>query len=622
MMKKPKWWILAVLPLAVSCSDFATAPTRVPAAFEMTPDSVLLSEGETVTFQYTVLDEDGEAYDALPGWASPLWTFTEDSIFRVDPTGTGEALGPGQTEATAQMAGLTAGAKILVNPASLRVQPGFVQITQATQRRSGDVPLIAGRDGLLRVLVRGDLPNFFTPPVRATFYQADTAMYTVTMEMADVGLPLALEQGDLDLTYNALIPGSVLQPGTGLVVEIDPEGEVPAGPESVLRVPTTGVRALDVVALPTFLMRLVPVTQSLNGLESTFSVDNAEERTRMIRDVFPIAGMDVDVRAPYTTGADMSTEAGWDDLIWEIRTLREDDGSARYYYGAFTRTAGTNILGYGFVGYPTAIGTDQSAGTIAHEVGHNLSLPHAPCGNPAGADTNYPYGGAFIGQWGYSLRYQALRAPDEYYDLMSYCDPAWISDYNYEKVVDWRVLTEVTPDPAAPAEDVLLVHAIIRDGGIRLSPAIPLHTSPVAFPGTGAYTLTGLDADGATLFTLRFDPDPIDHGGAIYSAAIPVTVARPDRLATLRVTGPEGAAERHRAPGGAPPTVVLEDGGGTGAVLRWDTASYPMAVIRDRATGQIVAMPRGGAFRVPDPGAVAVTLSDGVAGHAVEMRQR
>lgn len=621
MMKKPQWWVLAVLPLSVSCSDFATAPTRVPSAFRITPDSVVVPTGGTVAFEYTLLDEGGEAYDALPGWASPVWTFSADSIFRVDGAGLGEAVSPGQVDATAQLAGLAAGVKILVNPVSLGVEPGFVQITQATQRREGDVVLIAGRDGLLRVLVRGDQPNFFTPSVRATFYQADTVTYTVTMAMEEVGLPLVVREGDLDLTYDALIPGSVLQPGTGLVVEIDPEGSVPASPGSVLRSPTTGVRELEVVALPTFMMRLVPVTQSLNGLQSTFTAGDAQARTTVIRDVFPIADMDVDVRAPYTTSADLSTESGWDDLIWEIRTLREDDGSARYYYGGFQRPPGTNILGYGFVGYPTAIGTDGSPGTIAHEIGHNLSLPHAPCGNPAGADPNYPYQAGRIGQWGYSMRTEELHDPGRYYDLMTYCDPAWISDYNYEKVVDWRVLTEVTADPPAPAEDVVLVHAIVRDGGIRLSPAIPVHTSPTALPGTGRYTLTGLTADGGTLFTLQFEPDPIDHGGAIYSAAIPVAVAQPDRLATLRVTGPEGVAKRQRAPGGVSPTVVVEDGGGTGAVLRWDVATYPMAVIRDRATGQIVAMPRGGAFRVPDPGAVAVTLSDGVRGHAVELQR-
>jgi hypothetical protein len=64
-------------------------------------------------------------------------------------------------------------------------------------------------------------------------------------------------------------------------------------------------------------------------------------------------------------------------------------------------------------------------------------LPHAPCsrgGSIDGADTRFPYAGAKIGVWGWDSRSAKLMSPMTYVDLMSYCEPTWISDYNYAKI--------------------------------------------------------------------------------------------------------------------------------------------------------------------------------------------
>ena len=71
---------------------------------------------------------------------------------------------------------------------------------------------------------------------------------------------------------------------------------------------------------------------------------------------------------------------------------------------------------------------------MAHELGHALGLPHAPCGlDNAGP---FPYPEAKIGSWGYGFVSKTLKDPEETYDLMSYCDPAFISDYNFEKMFE------------------------------------------------------------------------------------------------------------------------------------------------------------------------------------------
>src|SRR5690606_15694093 len=97
----------------------------------------------------------------------------------------------------------------------------------------------------------------------------------------------------------------------------------------------------------------------------------------------------------------------------------------------FGAAGGTGAVGVG-LGY-----RGVADGTFVHEMGHVYRLMHAPCGAASGTDPNFPYRGATLGVWGYDARTGAMIDPrDQYRDFMSYCDPAWISDYNYQSLVD------------------------------------------------------------------------------------------------------------------------------------------------------------------------------------------
>ncbi len=76
--------------------------------------------------------------------------------------------------------------------------------------------------------------------------------------------------------------------------------------------------------------------------------------------------------------------------------------------------------------------------TMVHEIGHNLSLRHAPCGDPSSPDPNYPYANAAMGAgnrfiWGYDAAANRFidPTPSSVHDVMSYCSGDWFSDYNY-----------------------------------------------------------------------------------------------------------------------------------------------------------------------------------------------
>jgi hypothetical protein len=49
-----------------------------------------------------------------------------------------------------------------------------------------------------------------------------------------------------------------------------------------------------------------------------------------------------------------------------------------------------------------------------------------------------------------------------------------------------------------------------------------------------------------------------------------------------------------------------------GASLEWDAAAYPMVMVRDARSGEVLSFARGGRATVPVGGEVELTASDGV----------
>src|SRR5262249_34328927 len=99
--------------------------------------------------------------------------------------------------------------------------------------------------------------------------------------------------------------------------------------------------------------------------------------------------------------------------------------------------------------------TGMGAGTFEQEVAHNLGRAHAPCGNPDAVDGDYPYGGAKIGVWGYSLTQKTLFDPARFVDFMSYCPRTWVSDYTFSGLFDRiAIVNQVVAAWSAPRTPV------------------------------------------------------------------------------------------------------------------------------------------------------------------------
>ena len=132
--------------------------------------------------------------------------------------------------------------------------------------------------------------------------------------------------------------------------------------------------------------------------------------------------------------------------------------------------------------------SSASPHTMAHELGHNLSLSHAPCGNPHFVGW-FPYSDGSIGAWGYDFR-DGTVVPPSHKDLMSYCGPQWISDYHFKKALYDRPST--TNDAAAAAtESILLWGGVDADGVPHLEPAFLVDAQPKLPDAGGEYRISG-----------------------------------------------------------------------------------------------------------------------------------
>ncbi|HEV8613455.1 MAG TPA: M66 family metalloprotease, partial [Gemmatimonadales bacterium] len=329
---------------------------------------------------------------------------------------------------------------------------------------------------------------------------------------------------------------------------------------------------------------------------------------------------------PYTTTAPAlqgsDANGAWGTILSELLALRTADASSRYYYGVVKVSYSSGVAGLGYVGGSarTAMGWDYlptGINIMAHEVGHNMGRLHAPCGGATGTDPAYPYAGGQIGVWGMDLSSLILKAPTVT-DVMSYCGPNWISDFNWSAMVSFRQSGPNNAPAAGGSSAGLLIWGRITPSGVVLEPAFQVAAAAGTPPRPGSNRLELLAADGSTLQSVSFEATEVadlpggreDH----FAFVLPLSSGAQRGLAGLRVrAGSRIALRSSAAPAGADPAPQLSRPGAGQLELRWDGVRFPMALVRDAASGQILSFARGGAARLWAGGqAFDLQFSDGV----------
>lgn len=474
-----------------------------------------------------------------------------------------------------------------------------------------NLKLVANKPAVLRVYVTADRTGLSSVRLDGEAFSGGASLGKLTFT-GPASPPVTSSPATLGQQYLADVPAAMIQPGLEVRLFADADDAVAESDEANNR------RTLNpsVGEANVFELTAVPVVHQ----GQTASTPNVEP---IMTQVWPMSKVNTQTRAPYTySGTLLATDgAAWADLLGEIAQLRQIDASRRQYYGWVRVGYGGGIAGIGYIGQPAATGRQDSLSTFAHEKGHNLGRPHAPCGGAASPDPNYPYAGGGIGSWGFNAVSRALINPGSgYKDLMSYCGPEWVSDYNYGKV---QTFMETQPDViagTAPHQLSLLVAGAFRGGRWVLRPIHRVWAPPSPVEdGPLAVRLRTVDGREVTVPFAPWEVEPVDDAtpGEVHFSMV---VADPGPLAAVEVLSGELVLARRSGAPGLAALPQLERQADGSLEVTWGAVTHPSAAVAflsDDGRTTLALDLRGGRAVVktdglPAAGVFEVSVSDGL----------
>jgi len=553
---------------------------------------------------------------------------------------------------------------VTAGPAAMSLSVLRAYITQGPQRPDGSVPLVTGRNGYLRVFVEADQATTMVPAVNALIRDANgnTLLSQAIPAPAGGVSNTTIDDAQFSLSWNLPLPGSAIQPGATLVVTATPPAGY-QGDTSELSFPATGSpMPLSPVTVAPLGVRMFPIQ---TGDGSTGSLQSATIPLASWADalnrIYPLETINIQVGPVFESAIVLGAQGSVGRLLMDLRWKQITDGAGAaaapnptYYYGVFAynplnATNGMSIMrmlgdeqpnssGIGNDRGPLTIDGQNGVNTFVHEMGHMLGQAHSPCGDAPKPNPAYPYPDGNLGANFMVVDQGTLRSATSADDIMSYCWPRLISDWTYENVLNFRAQL---PSAELPAEQCLVIAGSVLNGAVTLEPAFELMTPPdPSVPGD--YTLLCLDAPGNVLLAVPFTPDPIedDSGDDLegFTLAVPMTPTLLAGLASVTVLGPgesmpgqgvaepavktlrRAAATRTRSAG----SLTLAKGGTArepvarslrpGQVtVGWDSALYPMVIVRDPRTSDTIAIARGGSMDLTtDAPELELIFSDGL----------
>lgn len=360
---------------------------------------------------------------------------------------------------------------------------------------TSDIPIVAGRDALLRVFLDVDMSHDLTGRV---FLDDDTKPIEVMQTIA-----LTSTDAKLDSTLDFEIPGARLTATTKYRVVVGEPEKAPSGGTDAPIYPAMGSDPLPAQNIGTTLkIVLAPIAYGSNAVLPALTDKEIKAYTDGFQAMYPAPKVELTVRAePIVWTKTVSAGgSGWSQLLDHVAQVRLQDkvGPDVYYYAPFTPTpsfgqfcnsgcvAGLGLLGdagdnYSRAAIGLAYGDADSIVTAVHETGHNHGRQHAPCQVPD-ADPQYPHKGGQDGVWGYNFVTKKLFPPTTT-DFMGYCQNVWISDYTFKGLFERIKLINGAQRVIVPEalQNRLYDRALVgADGHVEWLSSIRLQEPPVA----------------------------------------------------------------------------------------------------------------------------------------------
>ena len=333
----------------------------------------------------------------------------------------------------------------------------LVQAVQSSDTTDA-VPLVAGDDALLRVFLESKVEREDLPKVRARFYRNGGHSYVKDIPRgAGRPIPTRIDEGDLKKSVNHEIPGWVIHPGLEMVLEIDPDGALDLDRLGIpSRIPETGRVAIEVRSVPLLDLTAIPFLWEEDPDSSIIATiedmaDDPEGHSLLLntRTLLPVGDIHVTAHDPVVSETNISY-----DLAYKTYAIWVAEGGTGYYMGMMAGLVfGSRGVAVGITPVSFSIPSNH---VIAHELGHNMSLWHAPCGGVSGSDPDFPDDSAAIVNWGYDFENDSLIGPSTK-DMMSYCRPRWISGYHFTRATNFRMNREPRKETRPPSVPSLLL---------------------------------------------------------------------------------------------------------------------------------------------------------------------
>ena len=269
---------------------------------------------------------------------------------------------------------------------------------------------------------------------------------------------------------------------------IDPGGLLPE------RVESNNEVSFDLSAIPS--QPITPMTLNFVPIRTKQGVPDLSDVTGLIQPIYelmPVGSFNVQ-KLP---------ELDFSELEWTIDTARTmlDEVRERWiteasadrtdlYIGITRQPDDVTICGIADVGYNASVSALYveacQDNAIAHEIGHNLSLKHAPaCGaENEDPDMDFPYSNGSIGEergWFVRQLYAAGIEGVEYQgvlirysDVMTYCPATFTTQFSYNKAYEhWesshRTAASYPPNPLASEFGLIEGRSIALTGSIDRS---------------------------------------------------------------------------------------------------------------------------------------------------------
>ena len=318
-----------------------------------------------------------------------------------------------------------------------------------------------------------------------------------------------------------------------LHIRIDPDDAVPQRNEANNDI-VFDIGRLEIVELPNLRLTLFPILSNEGepDLSDTSFYDDVIYELLPIGNLSLTVGETIDVRSEDPFDANDALNAVFER--WVTSGDRDE-----FYHGIYVQPNTVNVCGLAHVagnsGATGAMSELCSPHTFAHEMGHNLSLNHAPaCGaENANPDSNFPHSDGSIGtESGWLMRKkqpvgQAGLATSKIYDTMAYCLETFTSQYSYGKASDYfvrrfgsSVAASEPPQPILDGFDLIEGRSLVLLGFLSDAEGWVLQKSLYVDkpPFTRSFKSTEFElqlihtASGTVLYRESVEPVAVAHG--------------------------------------------------------------------------------------------------------------